>query len=65
MALEADMDTRAQPKAAEIAAAFYGEGGETRAQWEWAELLAALDSKGYAIVRKPELLDKGLPSPRK
>jgi len=48
-----------------IAAAYYGGKAESRQQWEWGEFLARLDKAGYAIVRKPELLDKGLPSPRK
>lgn len=29
--------------------------------WLWACFLVALDQAGYAIVKKPELLGKGLP----
>lgn len=29
--------------------------------WHWAQFLKALDAAGYAIVRKPELLDRGIP----
>jgi len=29
--------------------------------WAWARFLAALDKAGYAIVRKPQLLDRGRP----
>lgn len=59
------MDARAQSETAAIAYAYYKRVGESREQWEWGELLARLDQAGYAIVRKPELLDKGLPSPRR
>lgn len=31
------------------------------AAWFWAQLLIALDEAGYAIVKKPALLDKGKP----
>jgi len=33
--------------------------------WAWARFLAALDAAGYVIVRKPELLDRGLTKPRR
>jgi hypothetical protein len=31
-------------------------------RWYWIELLLALDAAGYAIVKKPELLDRGVPT---
>ena len=33
----------------------------TYESWFWLWLLSALDKAGYAIVKKPELLGKGVP----
>lgn len=31
--------------------------------WAWARLLTMLDKAGYAIVRKPSLIERGRPHP--
>lgn len=33
--------------------------------WLWQRFLRLLDAAGYAIVKKPELTDKGLPYDRR
>lgn len=33
----------------------------TYANWYWQQLLLALNAAGYAVVKKPELLDRGKP----
>jgi len=35
------------------------------AAWWWAKFVKALDEAGYAIVKKPELKDKGKTAPRR